>query len=172
MTRAPVEPRERFIRLALAVREEREQIARVVAEAQKALAEFVDRSPLMLELGGIGKLLHDFYTGIERIFEKIAPDLNGGMPAGPSWHRELLQNMTLDLPGIRPPLLRAETARKLDRFLRFRHLFRNVYGGEMEWPEVRALLEQLAAAWREADADIGRFLEFLDAMGALPTNQD
>lgn len=71
--------------------------------------------------------------------------------------------MTLDLPGVRPPVLREETAHTLDEFLRFRHLFRNLYGFELEWPRVRNLLERLPAAWSKVEADLDRFLAFLDA---------
>lgn len=154
---------ERFVRLAAAIRRQLEQVARVVAEAAQARADFADREPPLRELRGIGDIVHDFYTGAERVFEKIAPELNGGVPAGPAWHRELLQNMTLDLPSVRPPVLREATARALDEFLRFRHLFRNVYGFELAWPRLRALLERLPNAWRALDEDLERFLAFLDA---------
>ena len=157
------EPRERFVRLAAAIRQQRQQIARIVEEARGALADFARREPPLLALRGIGAILHDFYTGIEHLFEKIAPELNGGLPAGSAWHRELLDNMTLDLPGIRPPLLSSETAHLLEEFLRFRHLFRNLYGFELEWPRIRSLLEQLPETWSAAEADLDRFLAFLDA---------
>jgi len=166
MTSGAAELGERFVRLAAAVRQRRRQVAQVAAEARQALSEFSEDEPPVLELRGMGAILHDFYTGIEHIFETIAPELNGGLPAGESWHRELLTNMTLDLPGVRPPVLREETAHALDEFLRFRHLFRNVYGFELEWPRVRILLERLPAAWREVEADLDRFLAFLDAAAA------
>ena len=163
MPRGAAEPRERFVRLAAAVRQQREQVARIVAEGREALADFADREPPLRELRGIGAILHDFYTGIEHLFEKIAPELNGGLPAGEAWHRELLENMTLELPGIRPPLLSAETAQELAEFLRFRHLFRNLYSFELEWPRLRELLEQLPLAWSAVEADLDRFTAFLDA---------
>jgi hypothetical protein len=106
---------------------------------------------------------HDFSTGIERIFQKIAPELNGGIPAGPAWHRELLENMTLDLPGIRPPVISRATADGLAEFLRFRHLFRSLYGFELQWPRLHALVRRLPAAWRAVEADLQGFLAFLDS---------
>ena len=168
MTRA-AEPRERFVRLAAALRQQREQITRIVAEAQAALADFTEKEPPLLELRGIGAVLHDFYTGIEHLFEKIAPELNGGLPAGRSWHRELLENMTLDLPGVRPPVLGSETVHALEEFLRFRHLFRNLYGFELQWDRIRSLLERVPATWAAVAADLERFIAFLDVAGeSLP----
>ncbi len=164
MTRA-TEPGERFVRLAAAVRQQREQIARIVVEALEASTEFADKAPQVLELRGIGAILHDFYTGIEHLFEKIAPELNGGLPAGASWHRELLENMALDLPGVRPPVLGSETVHALGEFLRFRHLFRNLYGFKLEWTRIRSLLDRLPETWKAVEADLDRFLAFLDAAG-------
>jgi hypothetical protein len=164
MAKAPRKPSERFTRLAASVREERDRLARVVQETAGALKRLSSsRVPSTLELRGLGDVLHDFYTGAERIFAKIAPELNGGVPAGLSWHHELLGNMTLELPGIRPAVIRRETARALEEFLRFRHLFRNVYGFELEWPRLRALARRVPKAWRLLRADVKRFLSFLDA---------
>lgn len=157
------EPRERFVRLAAAVRQQRRQIASVADEARGVLTDFADREPLLLELRGIAAILHDFYTSIEHLFERIAPELNGGLPVGPAWHRELLDNMTLDLPGVRPPLLSTETAHALEEFLRFRHLFRNLYGFELEWARVQSLLARLPETWSLVEGDIERFTAFLDA---------
>jgi hypothetical protein len=140
-----------------------ERLASVVAEAELALADFAEDTPSLRELRGIGDVVHDFYTGAERVFETIAPELNGGIPAGPAWHRELLESMTLDLPSIRPPVITRATAGKLAEFLRFRHLFRNLYGFELEWPRLQALVARLPDAWRALDADLRRFLGFLDA---------
>lgn len=162
MTRDAREPAVRFARLAAAIRDELRDIEQLVAEADAARARFAKMKPSRLELRGIGAILHDFYTGVERMFETIAPELNGGVPAGSSWHRELLRNMTLDLPGFRPAVIERETERLLDELLRFRHLFRNVYGFELEWPRLRALLERLPAAWKALHADVDRFLGFLD----------
>lgn len=167
MTKGAAEPPERFVRLAAAVRQRRRQVAKVVDEARRASSEFVAQEPPLLALRGIGAILHDFYTGIEHIFETIAPELNGGLPAGDAWHRELLTSMTLDLPGVRPALVRPETARLLDEFLRFRHLFRNLYGFELEWPRIRSILTRLPAVWGEVETDLDRFLEFLDEAADL-----
>ncbi len=149
-----------------ALRDEVARLERVVREAAAVSVRFADAEPGVLELRGIGDVVHDFYTGAERMFEKIAPELNGGVPAGPAWHRELLRNMTLNLPGIRPPLITEETARLLDEFLRFRHLFRAVYGFELEWPRLRSLLGRLPASWEALRRDVDAFLRFLDEAAA------
>lgn len=172
MGNGPPDPRHRFVRLAALVRHHQALLKRVVEEAEEALADFADHKPPPRELRGIGAVVHDFYTGVERIFENIAPELNGGLPASPSWHRELLEAMTLDLPGVRPPVLHAGTAHQLQEFLRFRHLFRNLYGFELEWPRLRALLERLPGTWTAVEADLQRFLAFLEAAAKETDSED
>lgn len=153
----------RLARVAAATRVEMKRLTSVVAEAELALADFGDVTPPTRELRGIGAIVHDFYTGAERIFERIAPELNGGIPAGPAWHRELLDNMTLNLPGVRPPVLEPSTARALEEFLRFRHLFRNLYGFELEWSRLRPLVARLPDTWGALARDLEVFLRFVDA---------
>jgi hypothetical protein len=169
MTGEPKRPVERFVRLAASIRGDIAAVGRVVEEARAAAADFAEREPPLRELRGIGDIVHDFYTGIERVFEKVAPELNGGVPAGAAWHRELLRNMTLDLPGVRPPVLAVGTARALEEFLRFRHLFRNVYGFELDWARLPALLPRVPVVWDATREDLDRFLSFLDAAGRAAT---
>ncbi len=68
---------DRLARLAASIRSEIDRLVAVVAEAELALRDFSEITPPLRELRGIGDIVHDFYTGIERIFEKIAPELNG-----------------------------------------------------------------------------------------------
>ena len=65
--------------------------------------------------------LHDFYTGLERIFHQIAAMVDGSMSTAREWHRDLLRQMSTDLPHTRPPVLSAETTKMLDEYLSFRH---------------------------------------------------
>ncbi len=41
--------------------------------------------------------LHSFYTGLEKIFELIAVNVDGTKPEGQSWHRELLKQMSIEI---------------------------------------------------------------------------
>lgn len=90
-------------------------------QAQKALGDqnvYVDSVALNL---------HGFYSGLERLFELIARNVDRTFPAGETWHRDLLQQMAKDRANVRPAVISPECARALDEFRRFRHLVRNVY---------------------------------------------
>lgn len=89
-----------------------------------------------------GSILHDLYNGVERVFGQIAEGLDGGLPRGDAWEQHLLRSVTLQVRGIRPPVITPELETQLSDFLGFRHLFRNHYGDELD-PERLAALEKL-----------------------------
>ena len=70
----------------------------------------------------IGSMLNDFYTFVENIAKTVAARVDGGIPGGDDWHRELLEQMSLPIPGLRPPLLSGDTVALLNKFRAFRHV--------------------------------------------------
>lgn len=105
-----------------------------------------------------GSMLHDFYSGIERVFVRIAEELNGGVPQGEQWHRQIITDMSLEIPGVRPAVIEADLARQLADYLRFRHVFRNVYGSLLEAERMRPLEERLPAVLATFRAQVRAFL--------------
>ena len=108
-----------------------------------------------------GSILHDFYNSCERIFELIASEINGGFMASEQWHKKLLYLMTIDIKGIRPSVISKKLAAELDEYLSFRHLFRNIYGFELESKRLDNLIEKF-----EDTVDLFRkeIKEFIDKL--------
>lgn len=106
-----------------------------------------------------GSILHDFYTGIEKIFEDIAKEVDRRIPMGDGWHSELLHQMTLDIPGLRPPVITHHTEKKLREYLAFRHLFRKRYGFELDWLKIKKLLITLPGIISLIEKDIEIFFK-------------
>ncbi len=99
-----------------------------------------------------GSILHDFYNCCERIFKKIAVELNSGYEESEKWHKGLLYRMTIPVEGIRPRVKSEELAADLDEFLAFRHLFRNIYGYELKGRRIDFLagrLEEVAGRFQK-----------------------
>jgi len=119
-----------------------------------------------LDLRLYGSFLHDFYTCVERIFREIATGIDGEIPDGESWHSDLLEQMALELPGVRKPVLSITTKEELHEFLRFRHVFRNVYGFELNWEKILTLMEKYAAIYTDVESSFRRFLAFIST--AMP----
>lgn len=104
-------------------------------------------------------ILHDFYSGVENIFHAIATVIDERVPSGLSWHVELLNQMTLDIEGLRSPAISKNTAKMLEEYLRFRHLFRKRYGFDLEWPSIRKLLKKLPVIYNAFESDINKIFE-------------
>ncbi len=135
-------------------------LERLVVQARTLLRN-LPPVPAFLETAAAGKLVHDFYTGVERIFERIAVRLGPGLPAGASWHTWLLRGMEREVEGVRPPVIDHTLAVRLADYLRFRHLFRHSYGYELLWDRLAPLVEGLEATFEELQRQLDRFLEAL-----------
>ena len=109
-----------------------------------------------------GSILHDFYNCCERVFKKIAIEMNSGYEESEKWHKNLLYQMTTPVEGIRPRVISDELAADLDEFLAFRHLFRNIYGFELKGDRIDYLVgkfEKIAEEFRREAQDFLTFLK-------------
>ena len=108
-----------------------------------------------------GSVLHDFYTACERIFLRIAADMDGDVPQGEHWHIELLKRMAAERGEIRPEVISENLARALRPYLGFRHLFRNIYGYELHPDRLCPLMEHFESTFDCFQDEICRFVDFL-----------
>ena len=108
--------------------------------------------------------LHDWYSGLERILHFIASRLEENVPQGREWHRELLQQMLLDIPGIRPAVLSRQAVSRLDEYLRFRHVLRNVYSFNLQPERIEALVTSLGETYGLVKVELMQFAEFLEKL--------
>ena len=115
----------------------------------------------------LGSVLHDWYTGCEKAFRRIAVEVDGQAPASASWHTDLLEQMTAELPGARPAVIDRALAADLRELLGFRHLFRNVYGFELRWDRMVDLVKRLPPVHERLQDALSRFVSFLERIDAL-----
>ncbi|MCC6602810.1 MAG: hypothetical protein IT327_06350 [Anaerolineae bacterium] len=116
-----------YLELVSRIRLELGDLENAVSRAERAIQAARERpedQDLYMDSAALN--LHDFYAGLERIFQQIGSTVDGNIPTGHNWHRELLQQMESDLPELRPPVLTTEAVKSLDEFLRFRHVLRNI----------------------------------------------
>lgn len=158
----PASKSQKFIRLKAEILREFKDIERCCFELKELLGLLENKNKSTFDLRAIGSILHDFYCGIERIFERIAKELNGGIPEGDDWHRQLLRDMTLDIKGVRPPVISEDLEKMLIEYLRFRHVFRNIYGFSLEWRFMAVLVERLPFTLNTLKKDIEGFSVFLE----------
>lgn len=110
--------------------------------------------------------LHNFYSGLERIFLRIAADLDDSLPTGEAWHRELLEQMATEVRALRPAVMSAHEVLALDEYLRFRHVVRNIYAFELDRTRVEDLVQRLPYTFQRVSEQLRAFAEFLDQLTA------
>lgn len=130
---------------------ELQKMERVVQSLQEHLPHLPEE-PNEWDKRAVGSLLHDFYTGAERIFERIAVQVDGALPTGDKWHADLLQQMAQPRSGVREAVVDEPLAARLLEHLQFRHRFRHTYGSGLEWGKMRPLAEGLGGLFGQLRA--------------------
>ena len=105
--------------------------------------------------------LADFYMGIERIFQIIATEIDGGIPQGEEWHKRLLLNMTIDIEGVRPPVISPALYNNLRLFLGFRHVVRQAYGFQLDESKLEELVSSFEDTVRSFSSEVTKFCDTL-----------
>jgi len=129
-------------------------------ELESELNSIKDKSDIISRRAK-GSILHDFYNCCERIFKKIAIEINKGYEETERWHKALLYRMTIPLRQIRPPVISEELAADLDEYLAFRHLFRSIYGFELKSDRIDHLAQKFGSVNKRFKEEIDKFLRYL-----------
>lgn len=152
--------------IALDIEVELGQLARLQTEIDR-VNQLITASPELTDIlyENQALKLHNFYTGCERIFQIVASELNGALPTGYDWHKRLLERMALPHDS-RPALISTDTARRLEKYLAFRHVVRNIYGYELETGRIAQLVAEQETVWRQFEAEVLTFVAWLRAIAA------
>lgn len=149
--------------LRIRIEQELEKTKRLVERTQRFKRRYnlaQDSEEQEAYVDALALNLHDFYTGVERIFLRIAQDLDGSVPQGAEWHRELLRQMKEDLPGIRSAALKSESlVRDLNDLRGFRHVARNIYTYELDPNRVLELANYLPHCYQALKQEMQNFCQ-------------
>jgi hypothetical protein len=156
---APVDPL--FLRIDVKLA----RINREIESTERNLAAFlrgeVNDSMSGVIVRDVAYALHNAYNGMEAILQDIAAEVDGGVPAGASAHRALLDQLSVPTRD-RPAVVVAEIADQMDDLRRFRHLFRHSYGVDLQSEQVFAKFADLTAhvfpQFQKAIGDMRTFL--------------
>ena len=147
--------RSRFIQR---IADERTKIEQTIARIDRAVAEHEGAEARYREFIEIAMAtdLAEVYEGIENIFERVARQVDGALPSGPEWHKNLLAQMT-ERRAVRPPVISHETAGLLEELLDFRHKVRNIYGAELIYALTEAHAKHIHELFARVCADLDTF---------------
>ncbi len=108
----------------------------------------------------MGYQLHNLYGAFEQLFEEVARFFENQIDEA-RYHADMIRRMQLEIEGIRPALLSAETASDLDELRRFRHLFRHAYTADLDSDKVASLAAKVVCIQRDFAQDFEQFLSLL-----------
>ena len=114
-------------------------------------------------LDSVALNLHGFYSGLERIFEKIAASVDGSIPEGANWHQELLHQMSMEIDGIRPAVISSDLKENLEEYRGFRHVVRNVYTYHLSPEKIKPLVDKIQDVFRKLEKELSAFAKFLQS---------
>lgn len=79
--------------------------------------------------------------------------------------------MSLDLPDVRPPVIRSHTAARLDEYRKFRHRIRNIYATNLDPARMAALVIGLPILWPAIRQELAAFAAFLDDLAGADSER-
>ncbi len=118
----------------------------------------LERAELML----VAANLHGYYTALETLCERVARQLDEHVPAGPTWHVDLLSQMQIEVPGLRPRVINPSVLDELQELRKFRHFFRHAYVLEFDPILVQGHAERLGRVHQPIAQSIASFRAHMD----------
>ena len=149
-------------RLTQRINDELVKIDATVSDIAKAL-EDIEILPVAAKSyieESIAHKLADVYSGIERIFERIAREVDTLIPTGSQWHKDLLAQMTTQRPE-RGPVITEDTSLRLGHLLEFRHKVNNIYDRELNYEMTEPHATSIGELFERVSEDMNRFTDSL-----------
>jgi predicted nucleotidyltransferase len=150
--------------LALKTRIEDEMIA--LEQNCQALKQLIAQAETIPEIAltpALSSYICDFYTACERISERVAVTLDGGIPKAENWHEQLLLQMAEIGGENRPPLWQGSLLLQLNDYRKFRHLARHNYNLQLRKERVLELAQQTEIIITKIQEAIALFNNWLES---------
>ncbi|MGA2547874.1 MAG: hypothetical protein ABSF43_15085 [Rectinemataceae bacterium] len=111
----------------------------------------------------VGYTIHNIYCLFENYFLRVSKFFENGLDPA-AWHAQLVERMTLEIPGLRPSLFDRAFAARIDELRRFRRAFRNLYLSELDPDRARKLNDALPEIISDFSVFHERFVAALDIL--------
>ncbi len=102
------------------------------------------------------QLLENGYTAVETLFLRISQAFENSLEPD-RWHTHLLEKMTLQIAGVRPPTITHKTKEQLDELMRFRHFKRYYFQFDYDWRKIDLLIQIFRETVPELRSELAEF---------------
>lgn len=109
----------------------------------------------VVELAAIATFMHNAYNGIEYIIKRVLLFDGLAVKDSPTWHKDLLEKAA-EL-GILPP----DLYQTLSTYLSFRHYFVHAYSFNLDWNELKVLVDSLENTLSQFKSEINDYIEII-----------
>ena len=109
------------------------------------------------------QILESAFTAIETLFVRVSQAFENHLIAD-RWHADLLDKMILEVPGVRPRVIAAETQARLRELMRFRGSTRYYFELDYDWRKIDLLVLLFREAVPLLERDLGSFAAKLKAV--------
>jgi predicted nucleotidyltransferase len=157
-------PDNKYLALKLRIRDEMNSLEITVSTINRALAEMNDVSEIFVA-PALASYIADFYNGCERVSERVAVYLDGGIPRTKDWHLELLKLMAEPGGCDRPPLWSGALLLDLSEYRKFRHLTRHIYQVDLDRERVIVLAQDVSGVFNQIRLAVETFIVWLEREG-------
>ena len=148
---------------------ELEEIDALLAKSSSLLETPINTEPSFERIAALSAILNSFYTGLERIFERIAKEIDTRKPEGERWHIELL-NQVARQTEIRPAVISEDSRQRLRDYLAFRHRSRHAYAHYLVWDSMAQLVAGTSQTWNIVHSEILQFVR--QQSSSAPNNKE
>lgn len=111
----------------------------------------------------LAEFMADYYTCLETMFLRISQFFENNLSAD-RWHSDLLEKMTLNIPGIRESVISDEVYSSLVELMKFRHFRRYYFEMEYDWGKLQYLQSKLETLHKKVPIDLAHFRQFLEKL--------
>ena len=148
---------------------ELEEVDALLAKSSPLLETPINTEPSFERIAALSAVLNSFYTGLERIFERIAKEVDTRKPEGERWHIELLKQVARQTE-IRPAVISEDSRQRLRDYLAFRHRSRHAYAHYLVWDSMAQLVAGTSQTWNIVHSEILQFVR--QQSSSAPNNKE
>jgi hypothetical protein len=108
----------------------------------------------------IAEYLVDYYTCLETLFFRISQFFENNL-SKEKWHSDLLEKMSLQIEGVREPVVSDHTQGILSELMKFRHFRRYYFELNYDWDKLRYLQKKFGEVRDLVPSDLNTFKAFV-----------
>ncbi len=153
-------PENIFLNTKIRLEDELRAIEKTVATLEAVLAQ-AQTTPKIVLAPALASHTEDFYSGCERLSERVAVTCDQSLPKGSNWHEALLAQVSTAGGQNRPPLWNESTSMILGEYRRFRHRDRHLYNINLDDEKVLELASAVPKTFEQVKQCVAAFSAWL-----------